>query len=128
MAGSAAWFGPEFFRFLKDLRTNNRREWFNANKDRYEDELKRPLIAFIAAFGGPLKKVAPSYTSDPRPVGGSMFRIYRDTRFSKDKTPYKTHASAHFQHVKAGKDVHAPGFYLHLEPGTVYMGAGLWRP
>ena len=56
-----------------------------------------------------------------------MFRIYRDTRFSKNKAPYKTHASVHFRHA-AGKDVHAPGFYLHLEPKNVFIGAGIWHP
>ena len=68
--------------------------------------------------------------ADPRPNGGSLFRIYRDTRFSRDKTPYKTNAGAHFRHA-AGKDAHAPGFYLHLEPGDVLRrvrGVAAGRP
>ena len=65
--------------------------------------------------------------TDSRPVGGSLFRIHRDTRFAKNKTPYKIHAGAHFSHVRA-KDVHAPGFYLHMELGNVFMGAGIWHP
>ena len=65
--------------------------------------------------------------ADPRPVGGSLFRIYRDTRFSKDKRPYKTHAGITFRH-RDGRDVHGPIFYLHLEPARVFMAGGMWRP
>lgn len=126
MATTAS-FKPELFRFLRDLRRNNRRDWFEANKDRYEVFVKYPLLGFISSIGPALERISPSYVADARPVGGSMFRIYRDTRFSKDKTPYKTHAAAQFRH-RVGKDVHAPGFYLHLEPGGVFAGGGLWRP
>ena len=77
--------------------------------------------------GPHLKKISPHFIADPRPVGGSIFRIYRDIRFSKDKQPYKTHAAAQFRH-EAGKDVHAPGFYLHLAVGEVFAGFGIWRP
>ncbi len=125
MPGSV--FGPELFAFLRALKRNNDRAWFAKNKARYEQDVKEPVLEFIRAVKGPLHTAAPYLLADPRPVGGSMFRIYRDTRFSKDKTPYKTHASAHFRHA-AGRDVHAPGVYLHLEPGSVFMGAGLWRP
>ncbi len=86
------------------------------------------MLVFIADLGPRLKAISPCFLADPRPVGGSMFRIYRDTRFSADKAPYKTHAAAHFPHRDAGKDVHAPGFYLHLEPGSSFAGGGLWRP
>ncbi len=120
-------FGPEPFRFLKELRVHNEREWFAANKARYERDVRDPLLAFISDVGGPLSRISRQIVADPRPVGGSLFRIYRDTRFSKDKSPYKTHAAAQFRH-RAGKDVHAPGFYLHLEPGRVFVGAGLWHP
>jgi uncharacterized protein (TIGR02453 family) len=65
--------------------------------------------------------------ADDRPVGGSLFRIYRDVRFSKDKSPYKTHVGISFRH-RNGKDVHAPGYYLHLEPGQVFAAAGIWHP
>jgi uncharacterized protein (TIGR02453 family) len=75
----------------------------------------------------PLAAISPHFVADPRPNGGSMFRIYRDTRFSADKTPYKTHGAAQFRHAQA-KDVHAPGFYVHLGPGEVFTGIGLWRP
>jgi len=112
---------------MKDLAKNNKREWFLANKERYEREVKLPLMGFIADFAPRLNKISPHFLADPRPTGGSMFRIYRDTRFSNDKRPYKTHAAAQFRHV-SGKDVHAPGFYLHLEPGNVFAGIGLWHP
>ena len=122
-----AHFTAELFQFLAELTHNNERAWFEANRDRFDAHIKAPLLRFIADFGPKLAKISPHFVADPRPNGGSMFRIYRDTRFAKDKTPYKTHAAAQFRHA-AGKDVHAPGFYLHLEPGSVFMGAGMWRP
>lgn len=125
---TTAHFHPTFFQFLRDLKDNNNREWFSENKHRYESEVKEPMLRFITDFGVNLRKISSHFTADPRPVGGSMFRIYRDTRFSKDKTPYKTIASAHFPHQDCGKDVHAPGFYLHLEPDHCMGGAGLWQP
>ena len=74
-----------------------------------------------------LEKISKHFVADPSLQGGSLFRIYRDTRFAKDKTPYKTNTGVHFRHFMA-KDAHAPGFYLHLQPGENYMGVGLWRP
>jgi uncharacterized protein (TIGR02453 family) len=121
------WFTPALFTFLADLAENNQREWFQANRVRYERDVRDPMLLFIAALQQPLEQIAPEVVADPRPVGGSLFRIHRDTRFAKDKSPYKTHVAAHFRH-RAGRDVHAPGFYLHLAPGEVVAGAGLWRP
>lgn len=118
---------PALFQFLRELAVNNNRTWFQENKERYEHEVKGPLLEFVAAFGPHLKKISRHYVADPRPSGGSLFRIHRDTRFSKDKTPYKTHAALQFRH-ESGKDVHAPGYYLHLEPGSVFFGCGLWHP
>ncbi len=126
--GTDGHFGPAFFRFLEELKANNDREWFTANKHRYEADVKEPMLRFIGRFGTPLRGISPRFTADPRPVGGSMFRIHRDTRFSNEKSPYKTAAAAHFPHQEARKDVHAPGFYLHLEPGNCLGGGGLWRP
>src|ERR1700754_5124398 len=120
-------FDPEFFQFLADLQDHNDREWFAANKQRYETEVLEPALAFIEDFGYRLAEISPHMRADPRRVGGSLFRIYRDTRFAKDKTPYKTHTGMHFRHA-AAKDVHAPGYYLHLEPDHVYGGGGIWRP
>ena len=127
MPAKISHFGPELFKFIRELRKNNNRDWFKENKARYEQDVREPLLRFISDFGPHLRKISSSFVADPRPVGGSMFRIYRDVRFSNDKTPYKTHASAQFRH-KMGKDVHAPGFYLHLEPGDIFGAAGLWRP
>lgn len=124
---SSAHFSPHLFKFLKDLKRTNTRDFFQANKDRYLEHVRDPLLAFITDVAPQLEKISPEIVADPRPTGGSMFRVYRDVRFSKDKSPYKTHASAQFRHAH-GKDVHAPGYYLHLEPGTVFMGAGMWRP
>lgn len=120
-------FSPDLFEFLEELKDNNSREWFQENKDRYVAEVQTPLLSFISDFKRPLKAISPHFVADPRPSGGSMFRIYRDVRFSKDKKPYKTHAAAQFRH-RGGKDAHAPGFYLHLEPGRVFVGAGSWHP
>jgi len=122
-----SYFGPELFRFLSQLKKNNRRDWFQTNKPRYEQDVRDPLLGFITDFGPRLSKISSHFVADPRPAGGSMFRIYRDTRFSKDKTPYKTMAAAQFRH-QDGKDVHAPGFYLHLEPGNVFVGTGIYHP
>ena len=120
-------FTGELFEFLLKLRANNDREWFGANKGRYEQHLKEPLLAFIEDFEPYLHSISEHFVADARANGGSMFRIYRDVRFSKDKTPYKTQAAVQFRH-QAGKSVHAPGFYLHLAPGEVFAGVGLWRP
>lgn len=116
-------FSSETFGFLIELEQNNDRDWFHENKEFYERAIKSPLLSFIESFAPSLQSIAPNFDANKR----SMFRIYRDVRFSKDKRPYKTHAAAHFRH-KAGKDVHAPGFYLHIEPGKVFAGAGVWQP
>jgi uncharacterized protein (TIGR02453 family) len=120
-------FGPELFRFLRDLKANNDRSWFNANKERYEREVRDPALDFVDDFAPYLGEISPHFVADPRPSGGSLFRIYRDTRFSKDKSPYKTHIGIHFRHERA-KDAHTPGFYLHLQPGSVFAGVGIWHP
>ena len=124
---------PALFRFMRELEANNRREWFNEHKPRFLSDVRDPMLEFIEAFAPKLKQISPRFVADPSPVGGSLFRIYRDTRFSKDKSPYKTHVAAHFQHAatrgsKREESVHAPGFYLHLQTGQSFIGAGLWRP
>lgn len=128
-AGMEAPFQKDLFKFLKDLKAHNDREWFLANKARFEREGRDPLLRFIGAFSEPLHGIGRNFMADPKPVGGSMFRLYRDTRFSKDKTPYKTHVAAHFPYRSPGSGgVHGPGFYLHLEPGSSFAGGGLWHP
>ncbi|MGH2348256.1 MAG: DUF2461 domain-containing protein [bacterium] len=124
---AAAYFSPAFFAFLEDLKAHNTREWFRANKPRYERDVRDPLLRFISNFGPRLRTISPHFIADPRPSGGSMFRIYRDTRFARDKSPYKTHAAAHFEHERAD-DVHTPGYYIHLAPKDVYAGVGIWQP
>jgi uncharacterized protein (TIGR02453 family) len=126
-ATGQASFGPELFSFLTELREHNDREWFAANKYRYEEHVLEPAISFIDAFAPRLRRISPHFRADPRPSGGSLFRIYRDTRFSKDKSPYKTNLGIHFRHERA-RDAHAPGYYLHVGPGEVYAGAGIWHP
>ena len=123
----SAHFTPALFEFLTELAANNNREWFLANKSRYDADVKEPALRFISDFAPHLAGISPRFRADPRANGGSLFRIYRDTRFSKDKRPYKTHTGIHFRH-EAAKDAHAPGFYLHLQPGGVFAGAGIWRP
>lgn len=122
-----AHFTPELFGFLADLETNNNRDWFQQNKPRYLEDVQEPALEFITEFGPRLRAISPHFRADAKAQGGSLFRIYRDTRFGKDKTPYKTNTGMQFRHERA-KDAHAPGFYLHLEPGGSFMGVGLWRP
>lgn len=118
---------PELFKFLGRLKRNNNREWFQKHKSEYEAVVRDPLLDFIRQIAPRLEAISPYFVADDRANGGSLFRIYRDTRFSKDKSPYKTWAAVQFRHEK-GRDVHAPGFYLHMQPGSVYVGCGLWHP
>jgi uncharacterized protein (TIGR02453 family) len=127
MATKFEGFPEDMFRFLRELANNNDRDWFNANKDRYKQHVVAPMVSFIEAMDSRLARVSDCFVADPRPNGGSMFRIYRDTRFSKDKRPYKEHVACHFRHI-SGKDAHAPGFYVHLEPGEIFFGGGIWHP
>ncbi len=121
------YFSFETYRFLRELALNNRREWFTANKERYEETVRLPAQRFIVDFGPVLRKISSHFTADPRPVGGSLFRIYRDVRFGRDKRPYKTHLGIQFRHESA-KDAHTPGFYLHIEPAGSFLAAGIWHP
>ncbi len=120
-------FSRNTVKFLRELENNNHRDWFEANKHRYESDVREPALAYIEAMAPHLAKVSDAFVASPKKVGGSLMRVYRDVRFSKDKTPYKTNIGIQFRHV-AGKDVHAPGFYLHIEPSNAFMGAGIWRP
>lgn len=120
-------FPLDLLHFLEELSRNNNREWFTKNKERYEEAVRTPALGFISAMAQPLKKVSPHFDAVPKKVGGSLMRVHRDVRFSNDKTPYKTNVGVHFRH-EAGKDVHAPGFYLHVALDECFLGAGLWRP
>ena len=112
---SFAGFPKDTLRFLADLSKNNDRDWFADNKDRYESAFVEPSLEFIAAMEKPLKKISPFLVAAPKKQSGSLMRIYRDVRFSKNKNPYKTNIGIQFRH-EAGKDVHAPGLYVHLAP------------
>ncbi len=127
MAPATRSFRPALFTYLSNLSENNDRQWFAEHKDLYEKYVKDAGLQFIRDFEPYLHEISPYFVADDRTVGGSLFRIYRDTRFSKDKTPYKTHLGIQFRH-EAAKDVHAPGFYLHLDPEGSFAGAGIWRP
>ena len=123
----SAFFTPGVFEFLRQLKRHNDREWFAKNKMRYQQFVQEPALRFIAGFAPELTKLSPHFVADARPTRGSLFRIYRDTRFSSDKRPFKTHVGIHFSHEK-GKDAHAPVFYFHLEPDNCFAAAGVWHP
>src|SRR2546423_3393116 len=118
-------FTSQSLQFLRELRENNDRDWFAANKQRYERDVRDPALRFISDFGPRLSKIAPHLVADPR---RSMFRIYRDTRFSRDKSPYKDHLGIHFFHEKAKAAASVPGFYLHIALEECFAAAGIWHP
>lgn len=122
-------FPPEFFKFFTELSQNNNREWFKDNKPRYQDCVVDPSCAFIEAMAPKLEKISPYFVADPRPNGGSMFRIYRDMRFSKDKKPYKENVGFRFRHY-SGKSNPAPGFMLASRPNrpTMVEACGIRLP
>jgi uncharacterized protein (TIGR02453 family) len=113
--------------FFDELREHNQREWFQANRARYENELRDPFLDLIAGLQAPLKRISPGFIVDPRPSGGSMMRIYRDIRFAREKRPYNTALAAHFWYAK-GKEGATPAYYLRIEPGSSMIGGGIWRP
>lgn len=121
------YFTPRFFGFLEELSRNNNRDWFQHNKARYEHDVREPMLAFIADFAPRLRKISAYYVADPRPTGGSMMRIYRNIRFSRDKTPYHTNASAAFGH-RDGAHFNSPSFYLSLSEAEAFAGVGVWHP
>jgi uncharacterized protein (TIGR02453 family) len=122
-----SYFSPEFFEFLRQLKRHNNRKWFAKNKTRYEQVVREPALAFIEQVGPQLSRISSHFVADPHPSRGSLFRIYRDIRFSLDKKPYKTHLGMQFAHESA-KDAHAPVFYLHAEPDNCFAAGGVWHP
>jgi len=118
--------------FFRGLARHNEKPWFEAHRDEYEAEVRKPMRDLIEDLDARFAEFAPEIGGDPK---RSMFRIYRDIRFSKDKSPYKTHAACWFHHLNAARTVGAEadagsaGYYFHLEPGGRSMiGAGLWMP
>ena len=120
-------FPVDTLEFLSDLRDNNQREWFAANRERYDASVLEPALQLIRSLERPLARVAPMLRVEAKKMGGSLMRIYKDTRFSKDKTPYKTNIGIQFRH-QLGGDVHAPGVYVHIAPEECFLGVGTWRP
>jgi uncharacterized protein (TIGR02453 family) len=115
-------FEPSLINFLKDLQANNNRDWFNDHKQQYEDHERLPALAFIEQMDQWIRLISPHYEASSKKVGGSLMRIYRDVRFSKNKLPYKTNLGIQFRH-EVGKAVHAPGFYLHIAAEDIFW---LW--
>lgn len=120
-------FTPATFRFLEQLAEHNDKTWFEAHKDEYEDCVRSPALEVIRDMAPLLADFAPAFRAEARKMGGSLMRVYRDTRFARDKTPYKTNVGIQFRH-QLGKDVHAPGFYLHVAPEECFLGVGSWHP
>ncbi len=117
----------DLFKFLRDLKKNNNRPWFTENKSRYERQVRDPAVELVRNLEKPLARTAPMLSAIAKGHGGSVMRIYKDTRFSKDKTPYKTNVGISLRH-QANRDIHAPGVYIHLDPKECFIGAGCWRP
>jgi uncharacterized protein (TIGR02453 family) len=124
---SKGYFTPDGLRFLADLRENNEKPWFEANRERFEAGLREPGLRLVADLEPVIKKISKHFVADVRPNGGSMSRIYRDTRFSKDKSPYKTAVFFHFGHAR-GTEEAMPAFYFHVEPAGSTVGGGIWHP
>lgn len=124
-------FPKEALSFLKKLKKNNTKEWFQAHKEEYEEVVKFPMQCLVATLGAMLKSDLPEYAFNPKK---SIFRIHRDVRFSKDKSPYKTNVAASFNLAnRTGEAVELPGFYLHIEPKSkegwgTFAGGGLYMP
>ena len=124
-------FRPAARTFLRGLRRNNDREWFLANRERYDADVRGPMKALVEELDVRLAELAPEIVGDPK---RSMFRIHRDVRFSNDKSPYKTNAACWFYHMDAGRGVGGEaahggaGFYFDLDPDESWVGGGIWMP
>ncbi len=123
----STYFSEASLKFLRSLARNNSREWFHAHKSDYEAQVRAPFQRLLTDLQPVLAGVSAHYRAEPKTVGGSLFRIQRDTRFANDKAPYKGWQGARLFHER-GRQVEAPSFYLHLQPGGCFVGAGLWHP
>lgn len=121
------YFTKQTFTFLSSLADNNTREWFEEHKQDYENFVREPSLNFISDMSDEMPAISRHFLAAPKKVGGSLMRVQRNLRFSRDKTPYKTNIGIQFRH-EVGKDVHAPGYYVHIEPGECFVGVGLWHP
>ena len=120
-------FDESLVRFLRRLKRNNNRSWFEQNKAGYEAEVREPILAFIRAIAPKIERISPYILVSDSKVAGSMMRPYRDTRFTHRKEPYKTNVGIHFRHER-GDDAHAPGFWMHIAPGKFWLAVGMWKP
>src|SRR5215469_13569 len=117
-------FSPQALTFLRSLKRNNRREWFQPRKDQYETLIKLPMLELINCLNEEFARFAPNYVTPPQKA---TYRIYRDTRFSKDKSPYKTHISAIFPRYTVVKREGAV-FYFHFTEKDLLVFGGVWMP
>ncbi len=117
-------FTPKTLSFLRSLKRNNKREWFHERRDQYELHCRQPMTAVIERLADDFRSFAPDLIADPKV---SLFRQFRDTRFSDDKTPMKTHIAATFPNRALGR-MNGAGMYFEVAPGWVWIGGGLWRP
>jgi len=124
---TGTYFAKQTFSFLSSLAANNERAWFEEHKQEYEDLVRTPALDFIEGMAKDLPSISRHFRAVPKKVGGSLMRVQRNLRFSRDKTPYKTNIGMHFRH-EVGKDIHAPGYYVHIEPGECFVAVGLWHP
>lgn len=122
-----AYFSKNSFKFLRGLARHNERAWFHAHKAEYEAYVREPFQRLLADLQPALTLLSPHYRADPKGVGGSLFRIHRDTRFAGDKSPYKSWQGARLFHERR-RELPAPSFYLHLQSSRCFVGAGLWHP
>jgi len=123
----SSYFTAASLKFLRGLARHNDKAWFEAHRADYDAHVRQPFLQLITDLQPALAQVSQQFRADPRGNGGSLFRIYRDARFSNDKSPYKTWQGARFFHERR-RQVPAPSFYLHLQPGGSFVGAGLWHP
>lgn len=121
------YFTKDTLGYLKRLREHNTHEWFRAHKHDYENLVRNPALDLIANLQPALTKVSPHFVASPKKVGGSLFRVMKDTRFEHPAGPYKAWIGLRFFHQKA-RQVHSPGYYVHIQPGHSYLGGGIWRP
>ena len=117
-------FTPKTLSFLRSLKRNNNRDWFRARRDQYDAHVRAPMIAVVERLAGDFRSFAPELIASPKL---SLFRVYRDTRFSGDKKPLKTHAAAVFRTRELPRPQGA-GLYFEIAPGWVWIGGGMWRP
>jgi uncharacterized protein (TIGR02453 family) len=115
------------FAWLEGITANNNKAWFEEHRESYEADVREPTLAYIAAMVPRLRRISKHFTAIAKRSGGSLMRVHRDMRFARDSQPYKTNIGIQFRHER-GRDVHAPGFYVHVEPGQCFLGAGIWRP